>query len=191
MRRALVSLLAVAALCTPVQRQPQGRIYHLGVPTQADTTSRSVRAIARPELAKFGFVDGVNLVTDIRVGDVNALPQLAREMTDRAPDAILTVATPSGRAAREATSVVPIVVFGGEDAVSESLVQSVSHPGGSITGVVILSKTLYAKQLELLHEAVPSARRIAVLLYSSSPIVAEEENQFRLAAAGAGVEVLS
>jgi putative ABC transport system substrate-binding protein len=109
---------------------------------------------------------------------------------DRVPDAILTVATPSGRAAREATSTIPIVVFGGEDAVSEGLVQSVSRPGGNITGVVILSKTLDAKRLELLHEAVPAARRIAILLYPYSPILAEEEKQFRLAALSAGVEAL-
>jgi putative tryptophan/tyrosine transport system substrate-binding protein len=190
MRLALVSLLAVAALCMPVQGQSQGKIYRLSVLTQADISVRSVRTFVLPELAKLGFVDGSNLITDIRVGDVKALPQLAREMVDQAPDAILTVATPSGRAAREATSTVPIVVFGGEDAVSEGLVQSVSRPGGNITGVVILSKTLDAKRLELLHEAVPAARRIAILLYSYSPILAEEEKQFRSAAAGAGVETL-
>jgi len=174
----------------PVQGQSQGKIYRLDVLTQADISVRSVRTFVLPELAKLGFVDGSNLITDIHVGDVKALPQLAREMVDRAPDAILTVATPSGRAARKATSTVPVVVFGGEDAVSEGLVQSVSRPGGNITGVVILSKTLDAKRLELLHEAVPAAQRIAILLYSYSPILAEEEKQFRLAALGAGVEAL-
>jgi putative tryptophan/tyrosine transport system substrate-binding protein len=177
----------------PCVRQSKGNLredLRLGVLAQADIRVRSVRMFVLPELAKSGFVDGTNLITDIRVGDVKVLPQLAREMVDRTPDAILTVATPSGRAAREATSTVPIVVFGGEDAVSEGLVQSVSRPGGNITGVVILSKTLDAKRLELLHEAVPAAQRIAILLYSYSPILAEEEKQFRSAAVGAGVEAL-
>ncbi len=91
-----------------------------------------------PNSRSSAFFDGSNLITDLRVGDVKALPQLAREMVDHAPDAILTIATPSGRAAREATSTVPIVVFGGEGAVSEGLVRSVPRPGGNITGVVIL-----------------------------------------------------
>ncbi len=190
MRLALVSLLAAAALCMPLQGQSQGKIYHLSVLAQADISVRSVRMFVLPELAKLGFVDRSNLIIDIRVGDVKALPQLAREMVDQAPDAILTIANPSGRAAREATSTVPIVVFGGEDAVSEGLVRSVPRPGGNITGVVIMSKTLDAKRLELLHEAVPAARRIAIMLYSYSPILAEEEMQFRSAALGAGVEAL-
>jgi putative ABC transport system substrate-binding protein len=143
-----------------------------------------------PELAKFGFVEGANLVTEIRVGDVKVLPQTAREMVNQGPDAILTIATPSGRAVRQATGTIPIIHFGGEDAVSEGLVQSVPQPGGNITGVVILSKTLDGKRLELLLDAVPGVKRIAILLYPFSPIVAEEEQPFRAVAASAGVEPL-
>jgi putative tryptophan/tyrosine transport system substrate-binding protein len=190
MRRTLVSLLTAAALCTSAQAQSQGKVYRLGVLAQVENSLRGVRSFVLPELAKLGFAEGVNLVTDLQAGEVNALPQIAREMMSWGPDAILTIATPSGRAARQATSTIPIVHFGGEDAVSEGLVQSVPRPGGNITGVVILSKSLDAKRLELLVEAVPAMRRIAILLYPFSPIVAEEEQQFRAAAASAGVEVL-
>ena len=190
MRRVAISFLATAVLCSAVQAQSLGKVYRLGVLAQAENSLRSVRSFVLPELAKLGFAEGTNLVTDLRTGDVNALPQIAREMMSQGPDAILTIATPSGRAARQATSTVPIVHFGGEDAVSEGLVQSVSRPGGNITGVVILSKTLDAKRLELLVEAVPAMRRIAILLYPFSPIVVEEKQQFRAAAASAGVEAI-
>ncbi len=190
MRRTLVSLLAVIVCCTSAQAQSQGKVYRLGVLAQAENSLRGVRSFVLPELAKLGFTEGVNLVTDLQAGDVNALPQIARELMSRGPNAVLTIATPSGRAARHATSTIPIVHFGGEDAVSEGLVQSVPRPGGNITGVVILSKTLDAKRLELLVEAVPAMRRIAILLYPFSPIVAEEEQQFRTVAAAAGVEAL-
>ena len=190
MRWAAVALLAVAALCSPVQAQPRNKVYRLGVLAQAENSLRSFRTLVLPELAKLGFVEGANLVFDLRVGDVGALPQIAREMVSQAPDAILTIATSSGRAARQATSTIPIVHFGGEDAVSEGLVQSVSRPGGNITGVVILSKTLDAKRVELMRDAVPDAKRIAILLYPFSPIVVEEEQQFRAAAASAGMEAL-
>jgi putative ABC transport system substrate-binding protein len=190
MRRTLVSLLVAIAFCTSAQAQSQGKVYRLGVLAQAENSLQGVRSFVLPELAKLGFAEGINLVTDLQAGDVNALPQIARELMSRGPSAVLTIATPSGRAARQATSTIPIVHFGGEDAVSEGLVQSVPRPGGNITGVVILSKTLDAKRLELLVEAVPTMRRIAILLYPFSPIVAEEEQQFRTVAASAGVEAL-
>jgi hypothetical protein len=68
MRRALVSLLATAALCLPVQGQSQGKIYRLGVLAQADISVRSVRTFVLPELAKLGFVDGSNLVQTSMLG---------------------------------------------------------------------------------------------------------------------------
>jgi ABC-type sugar transport system substrate-binding protein len=88
MRRTLVSLLTAAALCTSAQAQSQGKVYRLGVLAQVENSLRGVRSFVLPELAKLGFAEGVNLVTDLQAGDVNALPQIAREMMSWGPDAI-------------------------------------------------------------------------------------------------------
>jgi putative ABC transport system substrate-binding protein len=189
-RLAFLSLLVGAALCTPVEGQTLGKIYRVGVLSQASLSFRAVRSVVIPELAKFGFVEGGNLMVDLRAGNEDVLTRAAHEIMDQPPDAILAIGTSAIRVARRTTSTIPIIIFGGQDAVAEGLVESISHPGGNITGVVILSTALDAKRLELLHEAVPAARRIAILLYSHSPIRTEEERQLRVAAVNSGVDIL-
>jgi putative tryptophan/tyrosine transport system substrate-binding protein len=124
----------------------------------------ATRDVTLAELAKYGFVEGRNLIVDARIGSADALPRLARELVADKPDIILAVTSASIQAVREATTTLPIVMFG-DDPVRQGFAASLAHPAGNITGVTILAAELDVKRLQVLHEAVPSARRIAILAH--------------------------
>jgi putative ABC transport system substrate-binding protein len=127
----------------------------------------SIRAIVLPELAKAGFVEGSNLVLDARAPDQEKLPETAREMVASRPDVIMGVSGAVIEQLKAATSAIPIVMsFSDYDPVGAGFVASFARPGGNITGIAMLATVLDAKRLNLLHEAVPAARRIAVLAVS-------------------------
>ena len=138
------------------------KIYRLGELASSTAALEITRSSTLPELAKLGYREGRNLVIDERVGDAAAMPRLARETLLTKPDAIIAIGADAIAAAAAATSSVPIVIFGG-DPVSRGLAINLSHPDGNVTGVVILVAELDAKRLDLLHEAVPAARRIGAL----------------------------
>jgi putative ABC transport system substrate-binding protein len=90
---------------------------------------------------------------------------LAQELVQKAPDVIIANGPPAIRAARLATGTIPIVMsFAGEDPVAAGWIASLARPGGNVTGLVLLGPELDGKRLELLHEAAPDRRRIAVLV---------------------------
>ena len=148
----------------------------------------AVRSIILPELAKHGFLEGTNLRLDFRAGLDAELPRLATEIVTARPDAIFTIATPPTRAARESTSTIPIVMFGGEDAIFEGFAETLARPSANVTAVVIMSVQLEAKRLQLLHQAVPSARSVGVLLYGGDePLRRRQEEELDRAAAALGL----
>jgi putative ABC transport system substrate-binding protein len=187
-RRAFLALIGSAAFTPSVLGQEVGRTYRVGVLSQVARGVQTFRALVLPELARHGFVEGTNLSVTYRSGTDPELPRLAEELLGYSPDAIFAIATPAARAMRQATSTVPIVLFGGEDAVSEGLAGTLSRPGGNVTGVVILSTSLNPKRIELLQEIRPTMRRVGVLLFSRSPVFRELEDEVQAAAAKAGLE---
>jgi putative ABC transport system substrate-binding protein len=126
----------------------------------------------RQGLSEAGYVEGQNLAIEYRwaEGRYDRLPGLAAELVGRTVDAIVTSGgTVSARAAKNATSTIPIVsVFGG-DPVADGLVASFARPGGNLTGLSILVRELMPKRLELLAEMVPQAGAIALLVNPSNP----------------------
>jgi putative tryptophan/tyrosine transport system substrate-binding protein len=190
-RRVFLSLITAAALSTPVFGQTPGKVYRLGVLSQVSRSWQATRSIVLPELARSGFIEGTNLIVDFRTGEVEGLPRLAREMVNQSPDAILAIAPAAARAARQTTNTIPIVLYGGQDAIAEGLAMSLSRPGGNVTGVVILTTQLDTKRLQMLHQAIPAARRIALLQHSPSTIRtrAETEQEVRSLATNLGIEV--
>lgn len=165
------------------------KIYRLGELASSAAALEITRSSTLPELAKLGFSEGRNLIMDERVGDAATMPGLAREMLLAKPDAIIAIGSDAIGAAAAATSTLPIVIFG-SDPVSRGLATSLVHPGGNVTGVVILVTELDAKRLSLLHEAVPVAHRIAVLMQPSAPLRQASEQEMRAVAASTGVELL-
>ena len=119
----------------------------------------------RDGLRELGYVDGKNVVIDVRWADgfAPALPQLAATLVRDKPDAIVTTCIPSTRAAKQATGTLPVVMSVDGDPVAAGLVASLARPGANVTGTSTQFEELIPKWLELLNAAVPKVRDIAIL----------------------------
>jgi len=188
MRRLALLLLMLA---TPAASQTAGeKIYTLGVLSPNAASLELTRAVTLPELAKLGFTEGHNLVVNARLGDTAAMPRLVRELLLGGPGAIIAIGIDAALAAHAATSTVPIVIFG-DDPVGAGLAASLGHPGGNVTGEVIFATELDGKRLDLLHEAVPTARRVAALFRAGSPQQPASERELQGVAARLGIELIA
>jgi putative ABC transport system substrate-binding protein len=152
------------------EAQQAGRIPRIGVLDFGTPESPEVKAI-REGLRELGYVEGQNLAVEYRFteGKPERLPALAQDLVRLAPDVIVTRASPATRAAKGATSAIPIVMVTGVDPVREGFVRSLARPGGNITGVTFLTSELSAKRLELLKEVLPKLQRVAVLVRTQDP----------------------
>ncbi len=143
-------------------------------------------------LSELGYREGHNLVVERRWagGDPARLPALAQELVQAKVDVIIAVALPSIRAALDATSSIPIVLYGNFDPVALGLVRSLARPGGNITGVLIAPDgTLAAKRLELLKAAMPGQTRFACMVPDDAS-QQQQVQEVQAAAAQLGVELL-
>lgn len=153
--------------------QPVGRVHRVGVlrPTAPDDPAQLIEA-----LRSVGYELGKNLLLEQRFagGDLSRLPGLAGDLVNARPDVILAVGLAANRAIVDSGTTIPVVMFANIDPVASGLVANVAHPGGNLTGVLITSQgTLAPKKLELLKEAVPQARRVAMLAPDDSAIAAQ------------------
>ena len=116
-------------------------------------------------LRELGYVEGRNIVSEYRSaeGRVERFPALAAELVGLKVDLIVVFSTPSARAARQATTTIPIVAATMQDPVRDGLVASLARPGGNVTGLTFLGSELVPKRLALLKEAIPRVSRVAVL----------------------------
>ncbi len=158
----LFGLLFSAAAMLPAHAAD--KVYRLGILSPGAGPVERMRRTTLPELARLGFVESNNLAIAVRLGPREQLSALAGQLTETHPDAVIAVSAAAIRAMHEAAPSIPIVgAFIGEDPVAAGFAQSLAHPGGTITGIVMLAPELDAKRLYLLHEAVPDGRRIAAL----------------------------
>ena len=143
----------------------------------------------RRGLADNGYVDGKNVVVEIRwaEGHLERLPALAADLVAAKVDLIVAGGPPPAKAAKNATSTIPIVFSVGIDPVAEGLVASLAHPGGNLTGFSILAGALPPKRLEMLCELVPGAKVIALLVNPNEN--SEWVADLQLAARAKGVEL--
>jgi putative tryptophan/tyrosine transport system substrate-binding protein len=143
-------------------------------------------AAFRKGLAEAGYAEGRNVSLEYRYADghYDRLPGLAADLVNRRVSAIVaTAGTPTIRAAKAATSTIPIVFVIGSDPVLFGIVDSLSHPGGNITGVTLLGSEVAPKRLGLLLELVPAARVVGVLANPDNPISEPQLMELRAAAA--------
>ena len=144
----------------------------------------------RQGLSVTGYVEGENLGIEFRwaEGRYDRLPALAADLVDRKVDAIVAFGPPAARAAKNATSAIPIVVATA-DPVGEGLVDNLARPGGNLTGLSVLTVELMAKRLELLSELVPQATVIALLVNPNNPDTEPMIHDVQEAARSKGVQL--
>ena len=169
--------------------QEPGRVYRLGVVSPSPRSLESFRDMAVPELARLGFVDGQNLRLEMRTGQAGEMPALVEGLVAQKPDAIIAVSSGVAALSRKASSTIPIILYGGDDPVALGLAATFAKPGANVTGITIMGVVLDAKRLELLHEAVPQARRVAALVVPGSPTREASEREMRAVAGKSGIEL--
>jgi putative ABC transport system substrate-binding protein len=166
-RRQFITLLIGTAAWPLAARAQQSAMPIVGcLAAPAEATYRVHVAAIRLGLKEAGFIDGQNVRIEFRwaEGQYDRLDALAAELISRGVNVIMTLGGgPPIRAAKAATSTIPIVFHLGADPVQLGLVASLNRPGGNITGVTLMTNLLEAKRFELLHKMVPTAKSIAIL----------------------------
>jgi putative ABC transport system substrate-binding protein len=176
------------------QAQSMGKVYRVGILGLGNTSAndRDVAAF-RERLGQLGYVEGQNLRIDIRAAkrQSDRLPALAAELVRLDVDVIVTISTPAARAAKAATTTIPIVMAGSAAPVEGGLVASLARPGGNVTGVTNSpGQGFAAKQLQLLKEAAPRISRVAILM-TNDPVEKASFDGMQIAGPALGVTPVS
>jgi putative ABC transport system substrate-binding protein len=192
-RRFLLTSLA-GALGAPLAAGAQqvGKVYRIGMlaAESAQTQEQFAQSAFVRTLRELGWVEGRNLAfEDRRSTTVEQLDSLAAELVTLKVDVIYTGGTPAIRAAKRATSSIPIVMLVGVDPVSDGLVASLPRPGGNITGITALSSELIEKRLGLITEVIPRGSRVAYMWNPANPGNVSAWEQTKKAALVMGVIV--
>jgi putative tryptophan/tyrosine transport system substrate-binding protein len=140
----------------------------------SDTYQPFVTAF-KESLKQTGYVEGHNVAIEYRwaEGPFDRLPKLAADLVDQRPTLIMASGNTAAVAAKTATATIPIVFTGGQDPIRIGLVASFNRPAGNITGVYTLTDEMPIKSLELLHELVPAAAGIGLLINPTNPNLSE------------------
>ena len=173
------------ALPVAARAQPAGKIPRIGYLSASSPSSQTARIEAfRQGLRELGYVEGRNIIIEVRYaeGKFDRLPALIAELVRLKTDIIVSAGPAATRAAKEATSTIPIVMAFDSDPVGTGIVASLARPGGNITGLATLAPELSGKQMEILKEIVPKLSRVAVLGSSVEPGYAQVLKEIELAA---------
>src|SRR6266850_5385857 len=160
---AVILTLSLTLAPLAVEGQQASKMWRIGYLTPAEVPRGSLIEALR----ELGYVEGQTLRLEVRSAenDLGRLPQLAVALVHAEVDVIVAVSPPAIRAASQATRAIPIVMafWGGEGLLESGIVASFARPGANVTGVYMLAAELDAKRLALLLEAMPNAKRVAVL----------------------------
>ena len=194
--RALVAVVGIffAVPLAADAQQPTGKTWRVGFlgPSSAAASAHLVAAF-REGLRDRGYVEGQNVAIEFRWADGHAdrLPALAKELVTTNIDVLVSPTPPAARAAKNATSTVPIVMLNVGDPVGSGLVADLARPGGNVTGQTNDVPGLGEKLVALVREIAPAIRSVAVLRNPSNPVAAVQLREIEAASRAAGLEVRS
>ena len=155
---------ALTAPCALVAQPNVSKLPHVVYLSQgSDATRGAFLGAFRDGLREFGWIDGKNMVIDVRWAPPYEFPEIAASLVKRNPAAIVGTCIPSTRAAKNATTTIPVVMSVNGDPVESGLVASLARPGANVTGTSTLFEELIPKWIEIITATVPSARTIAVM----------------------------
>jgi putative ABC transport system substrate-binding protein len=180
------------ALCASAEAQEPTKVPRIGYLSGSPPSSIKARTEAfRQGLRDLGYVEDKNIVIEWRSGEGkrDRFPAVAADLVHLKVDLIVTAGPLVTRAAKQATSTIPIVMAQDPDPVGNGFVASLARPGGNITGLSSLAPGLTGKQLELLKEIVPKLSRVAVFETSTRPGNAQTLREVELAAGAFGVKL--
>ena len=181
-RRSFVTIaVALLAASLDARAQPVTRVVRIGVLTTTPAVPVLREALLQG-LRDLGYVEGRNLILTWRDvgGDVVRLPATARELVALGVDVLVVASSPAVRAAKDATTTIPIVMASTSDAVANGLVASLARPGGNVTGLTLILPELTAKRLEVLKAMLPPFARVGLLVNQTavqSPNTVREAQQ--------------
>jgi putative ABC transport system substrate-binding protein len=195
-RREFIVTLVSAVMAWPLtaRAQQSAKLPTIGFLVAGTPSSHGqwVAALVR-RLQELGWIEGRTVAIEYRwaEGRTERFDEIAAEFIRRKVDVIVTSATAAIAAAKQATSVIPIVFAAAGDPVGTGLVASLARPGGNVTGLSIQQTDVAAKRLEILREAVPGLRRLAILGNVGGPAVVLDMREVQAAARTLGLEVIT
>ena len=192
MTKVVLCLVLLLALVDLAEAQQPAKIPKIGFLNGGSPSAIAARLETfRQGLRELGYVEGKSIVIEHRSaeGKPDRLPELAVELVRLKVDIIFSTGPQSTRAAKEATSTIPIVMGFDSDPVGNRFVASLARPGGNITGLSTLAPEISGKQLELLKEIIPRLSRVAVFGTSTQPGNVQALKESELAAGTLGVKL--
>ncbi|MGB6314184.1 MAG: ABC transporter substrate-binding protein [Pseudolabrys sp.] len=188
-RRDFIKVIAGSAIAWPLSaraQQPTMPVIGFMNAASAKSYARHLSAFLKG-LGETGYIDGQNVAIEYRwaEGENDRLPAMADDLVHRQVAVIAATSAPAALAAKAATTTIPIVFETGGDPIKLGLVPSLNHPGGNVTGVTQTNVETVPKRLQLLHELVPTARVMALLVNPTDPALAETNTKDVQAAARA------
>jgi putative tryptophan/tyrosine transport system substrate-binding protein len=190
-RREFLLSLGGAVICPFAAFGQQIKVRTIGVLVLGNPDPGPFLKAVREALGKIGYIEGQSFRLELRSagGDAAALGDLASELVRLKADVIVAWQTPSAMAAKQATNSIPIIMAAVGDAVATGLVKNLARPEGNITGNTALAAEVMAKNVELIRETLPAARRVAVLANTVDPFSKPFLSQIELAAPALGIEI--
>jgi putative ABC transport system substrate-binding protein len=190
-RREFIALLGGTAVGWPLTaRAQQPKMRRVGALILGNADAEAFGKEMREGLSKAGYVEGRNVLFDIRSaqGKLDLLPKLAVELVAAKVDVIVALYTPCARAAQQATHDIPIVAIVANP-VETGFIASLARPGGNITGVSLMAAEAHGKCVEVFADMLPSVRKVAALGNASDPFMPLFLEKVHLSGKAAGVEI--
>jgi len=193
-RIAFLAVLAFIALSVPAKAQPASKVPRVGyLATGSPVATGHFFDAFKEGLRETGWIEGQNIAIDARYaeGKFDRFPTLAAELLQLKVDVLATVTTPASLAAKNATSVVPIVMMNVAQPVELGLIASFGRPGGNVTGISWPDLEIFGKEMALLKEVVPNVRLVAILSNPTNPAHGFAIKKIKAAAGPLGVQLQS